>query len=152
MKIIELQERPDLIKKAVHYFWTCWGSPSNFKFYENCILNSLDTKNKLPKFYIALHEDEIIASYALLTNDLISRQDLMPWLGCLHVNEENRKKGIADKLLKHGLEQTKLKGFPALYLSTDLHNFYEKKGWTIFSEAYGVSGDKFKIYSKSTRS
>ena len=59
----------------------------------NCILNSFDEQIKLPKFYLAIEENKILGSYALLTNDLISRQDLMPWLGCLFVNEENRGKG-----------------------------------------------------------
>lgn len=152
MKIIELSEQPELIKIGIQYFWTCWGSDSNFKFYENCILNSLDRKNKLPKFYLAVQENEIIGSYALLTNDLISRQDLMPWLGCLFVNEANRNQGVAGKLLKHGLDQAGQKGFDRLYLSTDLDNFYEKKGWTIFTTAFGVSGSEFKIYSKPTNS
>ena len=66
------------------------------------------------------------------------------------MNEENRGKGISQKLLDHGLEQASLRGFENLYLSTDLNNFYEKKGWSVFSKGYGVGGDEFKIYSKST--
>jgi len=100
---------------------------NNFKFYQDCIVNSLDKKNALPKFYIVLNDNEIIASYALLTNDIISRQDLYPWLACLFVNPEHSNKGIAEQLLIHGLQETKNKGFDRLYLSSDLENFYEKK-------------------------
>lgn len=138
-----------MTKVGIKYFWECWGSDSNFKFYEDCILHSLNKKNKLPKFYLALHDEEIIGSYALLVNDIISRQDLMPWLACLYVNEKNRNNGIATQLLNHGIEQSKLLGFPKLYLSSDLTGFYEKRGWVVFSKGYGVGGDEFTIFSKT---
>lgn len=150
MDIFELSEKPDLVVEATHYFWKQWGSDSNFKFYEDCILNSLDTKNAIPKFYIGMESDMIIGSYALITNDLISRMDLMPWLACLYVDEAYRKRGYAEQLLNHGLAQTKSKGFKNLYLSTDLINFYERKGWTNFGVGYSALGGAFTIYSKKT--
>jgi hypothetical protein len=48
------------------------------KFYEDCIRNSLEEEKALPKFYIGIESDALIASYALITNDLISMQDLLP--------------------------------------------------------------------------
>ncbi len=150
MKIIELSERPEFLERGVNYFWKCWGSDSNFKFYQDCIENSLDKSNLLPKFYIVIEKEKIIGSYALLTNDIISRQDLMPWFACLYVNEEHRKQGIAKKLLDHGLNEAKLKGFDKLFLSTDLVDFYEKKGWTHMCNGFNVSGDSLKIYTKQS--
>lgn len=150
MEIIELSHRPDLLDRAVQYFWSCWGSDSNRIFYQDCIENSLQAEKQLPKFYLSLAEDHIIGSYALLTNDLISRQDLMPWLACLYVEEDHRKKGHAESLLHHGLQEAHRKGFDQLYLSTDLVDFYERKGWTYFSQAYGVTGGVIKIYQKAT--
>lgn len=148
MKIFELSARKDLIDQAIEYFWKCWGNEHNFKFYQNCIQNSLDNKKPLPKFYIALHGNAIIASYALLTNDIISRQDLYPWLACLFVNPAYRNQGIAGELLEHGLSQTKEKGFTRLYLSSDLKNFYEKKGWEFCATAYNIDDSAIQIYSK----
>lgn len=150
MNIFEISERTDLIDKAVDFFWKCWGDDNNFKFYQNCILNSIDKKKILPKFYILLNDNEIIASYALLTNDIISRQDLYPWLACLFVKPEHRNKKIAEQLLLHGLQQTKIKGFDTLYLSSDLENFYERKGWTHFANGFNIFDTEIKIYSKST--
>ncbi len=150
MEIFELAEKPKLLEQAVQYFWKKWGSEDNFVFYQDCILNSLDAKNKLPKFYIGIVENEIVGSYALLINDIISRQDLFPWFACLYVEEAFRKNGLAAQLLDHGLHQAKKKGFEKLYLSTDLINFYEKKGWDQFGVGFGVGGDEFKIYTKST--
>lgn len=151
MEIIEISARRDLLDKAVEYFWKCWGNENNFKFYQNCIMNSLDINKSLPKFYIVLDGTDIIASYALVTNDLISRQDLYPWLACLYVNPEHRNKGIAEKLLEHGLSQTKDKGFTSLYLSTDLENFYEKKGWEFYATGINIDNSTIKIYSKTAK-
>ena len=150
MNIIEISERTDLIDKAVDYFWKCWGNDNNFQFYRDCIVNSLDKKKSLPKFYILLKDEEIIASYALLTNDIISRQDLYPWLACLFVNPENRNKGIAEQLLHHGLQETKNKGFESLFLSSVLENLYERKGWTHTTNGYNIFDSEIKIFSKQT--
>jgi len=151
MEIFELSDKPDKLEKAIKYFWNCWGNETNLIFYDDCIRNSLNKENAIPKFYIALESNEIVGSYALLNNDLISRQDLVPWFACLYVNESYRKKGFGEALLNHGLDQSKLKGFRNLYLSTDLVNFYEKKGWTEHGVGYSFTGDEFKIYSRSTK-
>ncbi len=150
MGIYEISEKKEFLEDAINYFWNCWGNESNFKFYKDCIVNSLDDKKKLPKFYIVVENHKIIGSYALLVNDIISRQDLMPWFACLYVNEEMRNKKIAEKLLKHAIDQAKQKGYNNLYLSSDLEGFYEKKGWNYFCKGYNVFGESFKIYKKRT--
>ena len=149
MKIIELSKRPDLLDNAIQYFWSCWGKESNFDFYRDCIENALNPKNDLPKFFIVLENEKIIASYALLVNDIISRQDLKPWFACLFVNETHRNQGIAGKLLIHAIIQTKQKGYKYLYLNSDLDNFYERKGWIIFSKGYNVFGEVIPIFQKA---
>lgn len=151
MNIIELSDRIEQLENAIEFIWKCWGNEENFKFYQNCIQNSIDKKNTLPKFYIVLEDEKIIASYALLTNDIISRQDLYPWLACLFVNPEYRNQGIAERLLQDGLQEAAAKGFDYLYLSTDLEGFYEKKGWELFAHGYNIFDTKIKIYRKSTR-
>ncbi|MBW8325517.1 MAG: GNAT family N-acetyltransferase [Prolixibacteraceae bacterium] len=148
--IAELSNRMDLLPDGITYFWNCWGNDSNYKFYKNCIENSLDNKNLLPKFYLALIENEIVGSYALLTNDIISRQDLMPWFACLFVNEEQRNKGIAAQLIQHGLLEARQKGFEKLYLSTHLNTFYENMGWKHIANGYHVDDSEIKIYEKPT--
>ena len=150
IEIIELSHRMNLLHDGIIYFWNCWGNDSNYKFYKNCIENSLNDKNSLPKFYLVLLENEIVGSYALLTNDIISRQDLMPWFACLFVNEEQRNKGIAEQLLQHGLTEAYKKGFEKLYLSTHLNTFYENKGWKHIANGYHVDDSEIKIYEKPT--
>jgi predicted acetyltransferase len=85
-----------------------------------------------------------------LTNDIISRQDLMPWFACLYVEDNYRNQGLAERLLKHSLIESQKLGFDILYLSTELNDFYEKKGWKYHSKGFGVFGDEMKIYSTKT--
>lgn len=132
IKIELLTENSKLLEKGVNYFWKCWGNDSNFDFYNDCIQNSLSNEISLPKFYLLLNGQDIIGSYALLTNDIISRQDLLPWFACLFVDEQFRNKGYAEQMLIHGIKEANKKGFKKLYLSTDLKGFYEKKVETSF--------------------
>lgn len=150
IKIELLTKDHELLEKGINYFWKCWGNDSNFNFYNDCIQNSLSDEVSLPKFYILLNGQDIIGSYALLTNDIISRQDLLPWFACLFIDKQFRNRGYAEELLIHGLKETNKKGFEKLYLSTDLKGFYEKKGWNLFSIGYSTNGEKFNIYAKST--
>ncbi|KZE69115.1 acetyltransferase [Fictibacillus phosphorivorans] len=149
MKIIEVQQRKDLVDKAVNVFWKQWGSEQNYKFYEDCIVHSCQTEDALPRFYIALIEEEIVGTYALLRNDLNSRQDLYPWFACLYVDPEHRGKELGSQILQHAIEETTRKGFENLYLSTDLEGYYEKYGWSHAGEVYGADGGSLKIYMKS---
>lgn len=87
MEIVNVVHRPDLLEKAVHVFWNQWGNESNFKLYEDAIRKSLKTESDLPLFYIMAHQEHIIGTYALLRNDMNSRQDLCPWLACLYVKK-----------------------------------------------------------------
>ena len=150
MEIELITKESGLLKKGVDYIWKHWGSESNFNFYKDCIENSVSDNESIPKFYLMLDEDKIIGCYALLTNDIISRQDLMPWFACLYVEENYRNQGLAKELISHGLKESQKKGFNTLYLSTDLNGFYEKKGWNYYSKGYGVFGDEIKIYSTKT--
>ncbi|PFA63202.1 GNAT family N-acetyltransferase [Bacillus sp. AFS015802] len=148
MKIIELQKDSNRFEEAVNVFWKQWGSEDNYTFYHDCMFHSCRTEEDLPRFYIALQEDEIIGTYALLRNDLNSRQDLYPWFACLYVAPGHRGDGLGSILLEHALKEVHEKGYNRLYLTTDLEGYYEKYGWTHTTEAIGLGGDSLKVYEK----
>jgi N-acetylglutamate synthase-like GNAT family acetyltransferase len=114
------------------------------------MLHSCKTTDEIPRFYVAVEDEKIIGTYALIRNDLNSRQDLHPWLACLYVDPAYRGKAIGSKLLEHAISETARKGYPRLYLTTDLEGYYEKYGWSHVSVAYGLSGGSVKVYEKST--
>lgn len=148
MKIVELQKDSSAFDDAVKVFWKQWGNEDNFKFYEDCIFHSCRTEEDLPRFYIALQEGNVIGTYALLRNDLNSRQDLYPWLACLFVDTDHRGDGLGSELLDHALKEAGKKGYNQVYLTTDLEGYYEKYGWTHSTEAFGLSGESMKVYVK----
>ncbi|REJ07440.1 GNAT family N-acetyltransferase [Halobacillus trueperi] len=150
MKIIRLQERLDLIDLAIDLFWEQWGSGENFMLYEDCIRQSLKNEDELPLFYILLVEDEIIGTYALLRNDMNSRQDLCPWLACLYVHPDHRGRKIGKQLLSHAIEETGRIGYDALHLATDLDGYYERYGWKQEGKAFGITGESINVYTKAT--
>jgi Predicted acetyltransferase len=150
MEIIELRDKNTFLNQAIQVFWQQWGSEENFKFYEDAILHSATTSSDNPRFYVVVEEGEIIGTYAILRNDINSRQDLCPWLACLYVAEEHRGKGIGAKLLEHGLSVASAKGYDNLYLSTDLENYYERYGWINTGIVYGPGGGSIKLYEKGT--
>jgi len=150
MVILELDKRPEMLREATEYFWKQWGSETNLPFYHDCMKHSLDPDNALPKFYVMLDDNRIVGTYALLRNDLISRQDLYPWFACLFVEPDYRGNKIGFQLLEHAKKQANAKGFKKLYLATDLEAYYEKYGWSYLEDGFGITGEPIKIYNSNT--
>jgi len=148
IKIISIRENPDFLEKAVDYFSSKWGVPRNN--YQDCISNSISTKNPLPRWYLMLRDDEIIGSYGLITNDFISRQDLWPWLAALYVEKNERGKGLGAFLLEHGRKEAKELGFFTVYLCTDHIGYYEKYDWRFIGFGYDAGGEKTRIYESDS--
>jgi len=94
--------------------------------------------------------DKILGSSALLTNDLISRHDLMPWVGCLYMIPEARGRGLGGKLLGHVVEEAERMGYQSVYLGTDLDGYYEKYGWSFLDRAWLVNGEEVSVYRRGT--
>lgn len=150
MRIYELSERKDLFEMAVNVFWRQWGNEESYNFYRDCMLRSCETEEEIPRFYIALENEEIIGTFAILRNDINSRQDLTPWLACLYVDPASRGKKIGSQFLQYALDESARKGYKKLYLSTDIDGYYEKYHWIHTTEAVGLSGSSIKVYEKST--
>lgn len=150
MEIIEIQQRPELFNDAVKVFWEQWGSENNYSFYEDCMKHSGKTKDAIPRFYIALENGQIVGTYAILRNDINSRQDLFPWLACLYIDPAYRGNSNGKQLMEHGLQETARLGYKKLYLTSDLEGYYEKYGWSNSSITYGPFGGSIKVYERTT--
>ena len=146
IQIIDIRNKTEILEEAINYFWSQWGSDSNYNFYKDCIIHSCTTESGIPRFYLAIEDNRIIGSYALLRSDLNSRQDLSPWFGCLYVSPEARGRGIGDLLQTHAIEESSKKGFKDLYLCTDMMNYYERTNWKYIGQGYSISDDATRIY------
>ena len=144
IRIIAVREHPDYLGRAVDYFASKWSVPRNI--YHDCISNSLTTQSPLPRWYIMISDNKIIGSYGLIVNDLISRQDLWPWICAIYIEESERGKALGSHLLEHGRKEAAALGFPIVYLCTDHVGFYERYGWRYIGDGYSVSGEKTRMY------
>lgn len=70
------------------------------------MIHSGKTEDGIPRFYAAILDERFIGTYALIRNDLNSRQDLHPWLACLYVDLDSRGKKLGARLLDHAIEET----------------------------------------------
>ncbi|WP_028589297.1 GNAT family N-acetyltransferase [Paenibacillus massiliensis] len=145
--IVNVRDHAELLEQAVQYFWTHWGAESNFNFYQDCIIQSCSTDSEVPRFYLAMEDEQIIGSYALLRSDLNSRQDLSPWMACLHVEPSHRGRGIGDLLQNHAVKEAREMGYSRLFLCTDLEGYYERTGWSHTGTGYALNDQELSIYA-----
>lgn len=147
LSIEHLADHKEYTDTVTNWLWKEFGSETNRDFFESIIKNSL-VKNKLPLTFIALEDNELVGTVGLWRADLMSRQDLFPWLSALFVKESFRGKRIGQKLQSFLVEYCRKAGFTELFLYTDLCNYYEKTGWEYLEDGVEYSGDRIKIYRK----
>ncbi|TFD96262.1 GNAT family N-acetyltransferase [Jeotgalibacillus sp. R-1-5s-1] len=144
MKLERITKQSKDFEAALDLFWGTWGSEDNRMFYGDCMRNA--SGDDVPRFYVVRDGENMIGTVALLRNELVSRQDLTPWLACLFVNSDYRGQGIGFKMMEEVCREAASLGYEYVHLSTDLEGYYEKAGWTYFDEFYGLGGGKIKVY------
>jgi len=144
--IVNVQDYKNGLTEAVNYFYSKWGRTENYPFYLDAISHSSEPGKPLPRFYLLLKDEKVVGCYALLTNDLVSRQDLFPWLGCLFIEESDRGQQLGNMLMQHGIAEAGKLGFKTLYLTTDHDGYYEKYGWQRIEDCYDFWGNSSRIY------
>ena len=152
MKIISVRDNPGSVNIFVDYFSKCWASELTKPIYQNCIENSVHASVLLPQWYLLVDESgATIGGAGLVTNDFISRMDLLPWLCALHVDESRRNKGYGALLIKHVCEESRRLGFLNIYLSTDHTGYYERHSFTYIGNGFHPWGASSRIYERSLR-
>lgn len=147
IKIEHLSKYKEHIDTLSKWLWKEWGTDDNFEFFKSILTHSLD-KTNLPQTFIALDDEEPIGTIGLWRCDMVSRQDLFPWLSALYVIPTYRNKGIGKQLQSYLLSYTKSLGYEEIYLYTDLENYYEKFGWENIDRGITYSGEYDNIYKK----
>lgn len=148
MIIDYLGNHKEHIDTVVEWLWKEFGNENSYDFFESIIKRSL-IKDKLPLTFVAIIDNELVGTIGLWRSDLVSRQDLYPWLSALYVKESHRKKGVGQELQRFLINYCKEAGFTELFLYTDIRNYYEKTGWQYIEDGVEYSGDYLKIYKKS---
>lgn len=127
MKIIKIQQQPEIRNNVANWFHEKWNVP--LEEYLKSIDECLKNKNAIPQWYVAISGDKIIRGIGVIENDFHNRKDLTPNICAVYVEEEYRCQGIAGKMLEFVCNDMKEKNINTLYLITDHTSFYERYGW-----------------------
>ena len=150
IQIKSVREYPDEWRAFSDYISSKWTDEDGKRLYEDCILHGAKAAFCLPEWWVAYEKDVPVGCVGLITNDFISRMDLMPWLCALYVNEDKRSQGIAGKLIACVKEYARKNGFSEIYLATDHTSFYERYGGSYIGEGVHPWGETSGIYKMET--
>lgn len=144
-EIISVRSNPEYTARAIDWFSAKWGIDR--KEYEKSINDCISGNDRLPRWYLAIGENnEIIGGCGLVLNDFVDRNDLFPYLCALFVEEKARGHALGSKLLEYVRTDAGRLGFDKLYLCTDHTSYYEKYGWKHIDTGRHTWGETSRIY------
>lgn len=135
IRFLKLREHGELADQAAQWFHEKWGIP--LEAYKESIVACLKQKSAVPQWYIAMNGKALVGGLGVIENDFHDRRDLTPNVCAVYVEENDRCKGIAGKLLNFVSEDMKSQGIDTLYLVTDHSSFYERYGWEFLCMVQG---------------
>ena len=150
IEIRSVRQNPDMWEAFSIYIASIWTDADGKRLYDDCIFHAANAPFCLPEWWVAYEGGSPVGCVGLITNDFISRMDLMPWLCALYVEEEKRNRGIAGRLIACVKEYAFKNGFSKLYLATDHTSFYEKYGGEYIGEGVHPWGETSRIYKMET--
>jgi len=146
MKIIPLYQAPHHAKQVTEWLWREFGSLESRDFFASVVASS-QKEGALPLTFIAVdQQDCLLGTVGLWRCDLISRQDLWPWLAALYIDESQRGKGLGSQLQAHVIHYAQTRGFDTLYLYSACQDYYERFGWQYMGEGIDYPATSVHLY------
>lgn len=118
---------------VVDWLWRAFGNGAGRGFYAAIVESSLKREG-LPITFIAQDAGRPAGTVGLWRCDLLSRQDLTPWLAALYVHPDYRGRGLGRLLQDHVIGFSRRAGYPTLYLYAAFTGYYERHGWRYIAE------------------
>lgn len=148
LQIAPLYQFPHYAEQVTDWLWQAFGPEQPRAFFADIIDHS-QTPGALPLTFIALDGQTLLGTVGLWRCDLISRQDLTPWLASLYIDERARGKGLGGILQEHVIAQARQAGFDALYLYSACCDYYERFGWGYIGDALEYPNKTVHLYHKT---
>ena len=146
MQIIRIDEMPAIKDRAAAWFAEKWKGHE--EEYLSSISDSVKEKAMFPKWYIMLEEGRIIAGAGVISNDPPMQKEQRPNICAVYVEEQYRSKGIAGALLEYISIDMMFRGVEALYLTTEMTEFYERYGWEFMTEVTDSEQKIMRVYRR----
>ena len=144
-QIVSLADRPHqagALAGAVREHW-----PAVEDVVLPVLAESLHPADRLPLTFLLLDGEERLAGfYQLQEREIVTRQDLTPWISPLFVHPGHRGRGLGERLLWHARRTAGRLGFPAVYLATNHIGYYERYGFREIGLDVFRSGRPAKLY------
>ena len=152
LKIFPLYEKKSLYPILAYWSYLHWFIDRDLSF--NLIMHEYKKRaesDEVPCSFAATWDEFPVGMASLRKTDLLSREDLSPWLSALYVLPEYRKRGIGYELVKAVLDSSRMKGYKRIFLFLDnrdiieLEKYYSSKGWIYLDDDTDCYGNKTKI-------
>ncbi|ATF91183.1 GNAT family N-acetyltransferase [Cedecea neteri] len=145
MKIVPLYQAPQYAEQVTEWLWQAFGSKESRGFFASVVATS-QREGEMPLTFIALDGEKMVGTVGLWRCDLISRQDLWPWLAALYIDESQRGKGLGELLQRHVAEYARGLGFGSLYLYSACKAYYERFGWRYIGDGLDYPDQPVHLY------
>ncbi|WP_437888482.1 GNAT family N-acetyltransferase [Phytobacter sp. V91] len=145
MNIVALHDAPQFAGQVTDWLWQEFGESLPRDFFASIIAHS-QTPGQLPLTFVLLEGERLLGTVGLWRCDLISRQDLFPWLAALYVDESARGKGLAGLLQQRVIDCAREMGFSELHLYSACRDFYERFGWQYIGDGLDYPNTTVHLY------
>lgn len=148
MNILPLHAAPQFAEQVIDWIWRAFGDGLPREFFQSVIDHS-QAPDALPITFVAVEGERLLGTVGLWRCDLITRQDLYPWLAALYVDEAARGKGLAGTLQQHVIAYAARAGYAELHLWSACRDFYERYGWRYIGDALEYPNTRVHLYRYS---
>ena len=146
--ILPLYAAPQYAEQVTDWIWHAFGEGLPRAFFHSIVEHS-QTAGALPLTFIAVQNEQLLGTVGLWRCDLITRQDLFPWLAALYVDDAARGKGLAGQLQQHVMTYAAQAGHRELHLWSACRDFYERYGWQYIGDGLEYPDKTVHLYRYS---
>lgn len=137
MDIIDLRSAPEHLPTLARWHHEEWGYLNPGETLADRIdkMRAYLGEATIPTLLIAVENDKVLGSAALIAADMDNKPELSPWLANVFVRNDQRGRGLGSALVKAIMALAASSQWPHLYLFTpDQEVFYSKLGWKPLSK------------------
>ena len=146
--ILPLYQAPHYAEQVTDWLWQAFGEGLSREFFHSIVEHS-QTPGALALTFIAVEDEQLVGTVGLWRCDLITRQDLCPWLAALYVDDAARGKGLAGQLQQHVIAYAAQSGYEELHLWSACRDFYERYGWQYIGDGLEYPNTRVHLYRYS---
>lgn len=149
MNILSLHNAPQYAGQIIDWLWRAFDADNSREFMASVVNSSLQ-EAEFPVTFVAVDDaGRAVGTVGFWRCDLISRQDLFPWLAALYVDESARGSGLSAALQQHVIDYARQRGYRHLWLWSTFGGYYERAGWTPAGEALDYPDKIVKLYRRA---